>query len=78
MTTAYNNIGLNYAAAGNNTKALEYFNKALKYYNANGGNEDKITEPIYTNIAGLYAEKGEYANALLWHSIWMRHGQRTA
>jgi len=52
-----------YVNLRNDEKALDYYQAALKYYKASA-NPTNEAEGIYTFIAGIYYNRGDYAKAL--------------
>jgi len=63
----YNNIGIVHSSQGNYSKALEFFQKALKIDEKVFGNEHPMVAIRYINIGFVYYSQGDYFRALEYY-----------
>lgn len=64
VSRVYNNMGLLFQGQGNTGLALEYFDRSLDLKVDDGGRGTQEIANTLNNIGGLYAELGDYEQAL--------------
>lgn len=78
VASSYSNMGVNYAATGDDSLALLCYNKALDIHTQR--NNLQGMAKVYNNIAIVYVGKGRYAEALENHkktyTIWEQFGNK--